>query len=222
MVALANSTEATTRVTPQTHTPVIWVYVSGLRYYIPELGQWVNRDPIGERGGESLYGFNRNRPVDLTDPHGLAPWHACCAGKKYNVLTHCCCDSGKVVWYGSAACDLIKRKEIDTGVKTCRDQIPWHAWADHEWIEIEEWSAGFRPGGVSYPKDIYSDRPTKKCRSVELDPCRYDIKKFKDAIKDIAAEPTRKYHKLLNNCLTWRVATLLKARNRSRGGCGNP
>jgi len=54
MVALANSTESSTRVTAETHTPVIWVYVSGLRYYSPEIGRWVNRDPIEERGSAQI------------------------------------------------------------------------------------------------------------------------------------------------------------------------
>jgi RHS repeat-associated protein len=45
----------------------------GYRYYSPELGRWVNRDPIGERGGVNLYGFLRNGPVDLCDPHGETP-----------------------------------------------------------------------------------------------------------------------------------------------------
>jgi len=34
-------------------------------------GRWRSRDPIGERGGLNLYGFVKNRPVDLFDPFGL-------------------------------------------------------------------------------------------------------------------------------------------------------
>ena len=49
MVALANNAESSPPpVTPQTHTPVSLVQVSGLRYYKPELGRWVNRDPLGD------------------------------------------------------------------------------------------------------------------------------------------------------------------------------
>ena len=43
----------------------------GLRYYNPELGRWVNRDPIGERGGRNLYSFVLNDPCSLWDILGL-------------------------------------------------------------------------------------------------------------------------------------------------------
>jgi hypothetical protein len=35
------------------------------------LGNWPNRDPIGERGGMNLYGFVGNQPVDEIDIFGL-------------------------------------------------------------------------------------------------------------------------------------------------------
>ena len=43
----------------------------GLRYYNPELGRWVNRDPIGELGGVNLLGFVGNAPHDFADKLGL-------------------------------------------------------------------------------------------------------------------------------------------------------
>ncbi len=39
----------------------------GYRYYLPEVGRWLNRDPIGEAGGVNLYGFVLNSPSDYTD-----------------------------------------------------------------------------------------------------------------------------------------------------------
>ena len=33
--------------------------------------RWLNRDPIGERGGLNLYGYVRNSPVSGIDPFGL-------------------------------------------------------------------------------------------------------------------------------------------------------
>jgi RHS repeat-associated protein len=45
-----------------------------LRYYNPLLGRWVNRDPIEEEGGENLYGFVLNNPINAIDRLGL--WSA--------------------------------------------------------------------------------------------------------------------------------------------------
>jgi hypothetical protein len=40
-------------------------------YYNPETGNFLNRDPIEERGGENLYGFVRNDGVNAWDNLGL-------------------------------------------------------------------------------------------------------------------------------------------------------
>jgi RHS repeat-associated protein len=41
------------------------------RFYDPGLQRWLNRDPIGERGGLNLYGFVRNNSINEVDPFGL-------------------------------------------------------------------------------------------------------------------------------------------------------
>ena len=43
------------------------LYYYGYRYYAPELGRWVNRDPIEEQGGVNLYGFVGNNGINMTD-----------------------------------------------------------------------------------------------------------------------------------------------------------
>lgn len=43
----------------------------GYRYYDPMTGRWINRDPIGERGGVNLYSFVNNNPISLWDSLGL-------------------------------------------------------------------------------------------------------------------------------------------------------
>jgi RHS repeat-associated protein len=40
---------------------------SGHRFYNPNLGRWVNRDKIEERGGLNMYGFLRNGPKNTID-----------------------------------------------------------------------------------------------------------------------------------------------------------
>ena len=47
-------------------------YYYGYRYYQPNLQRWLNRDPIGERGGINLYGFVGNGPINKFDAIGLA------------------------------------------------------------------------------------------------------------------------------------------------------
>lgn len=43
----------------------------GFRYYDPQTGRWLSRDPIGERGGLNLYGMVGNNPVNFWDYLGL-------------------------------------------------------------------------------------------------------------------------------------------------------
>jgi RHS repeat-associated protein len=47
-----------------------WVHYE-FRVYDPSSGRWLSRDPIGEAGGENLYGFVGNDPVNGVDPFGL-------------------------------------------------------------------------------------------------------------------------------------------------------
>jgi RHS repeat-associated protein len=42
----------------------------GYRFYSPDLGRWINRDPIGERGGINLYGMVRNNAISRWDKLG--------------------------------------------------------------------------------------------------------------------------------------------------------
>ena len=44
----------------------------GYRYYKCLTGSWVNRDPIGEKGGENLYRFVSNNSQSACDKLGLA------------------------------------------------------------------------------------------------------------------------------------------------------
>jgi RHS repeat-associated protein len=43
----------------------------GHRYYQPQTGRWLSRDPLGEAGGTNLYGFVGNDPLTRVDPTGL-------------------------------------------------------------------------------------------------------------------------------------------------------
>jgi RHS repeat-associated protein len=44
----------------------------GARWYDPEIGRWISKDPIGFNGGDNnLYGYVVNDPINFIDPSGL-------------------------------------------------------------------------------------------------------------------------------------------------------
>src|SRR6056297_2131087 len=51
--------------------PIFHNAISGYRYYNPDLGRWVSRDPLKEQGELLLYGFVRNNPIGRIDFKGL-------------------------------------------------------------------------------------------------------------------------------------------------------
>ena len=46
------------------------------RFYRPDYGRWLNRDPIEEEGGENLYAFCGNNALWLYDVNGLVDWQS--------------------------------------------------------------------------------------------------------------------------------------------------
>jgi RHS repeat-associated protein len=58
-----------------------WSAATGLvnfrmRWYDPETGRWLSKDPIGLSGGLNLYAFCGNTPISLVDAFGLNWWDA--------------------------------------------------------------------------------------------------------------------------------------------------
>jgi len=47
------------------------LYYYRARYYNPEIGRFLQPDPIGYAGGLNLYGYCGNNPINRTDPRGL-------------------------------------------------------------------------------------------------------------------------------------------------------
>ena len=52
------------------YDPETGFYYYDYRYYSPELGRWLTRDPIEEDGGDNLYAFCGNNGVNRIDPRG--------------------------------------------------------------------------------------------------------------------------------------------------------
>ncbi len=44
------------------------------RYYDPEVGRFVSKDPIGLMGGINIYAYGKNNPLRFADPVGLDNW----------------------------------------------------------------------------------------------------------------------------------------------------
>jgi RHS repeat-associated protein len=74
---------ARSHASPKTHVPGSRLQERGHRYYSANLGRWVSRDPIGERGGANQYAANGNDGMNYFDPSGLqrTTGDSCC----------CCC-----------------------------------------------------------------------------------------------------------------------------------
>lgn len=48
------------------------LYLCTFRYYDPQTGRFLTRDPIGYGGGINLYGYTQNNPVNMADPLGTS------------------------------------------------------------------------------------------------------------------------------------------------------
>jgi RHS repeat-associated protein len=57
--------------TGRRYDPRIGLYYYRARYYHPEIGRFLQPDPIGYAGGMNLYGYCGNNPVMRKDAHGL-------------------------------------------------------------------------------------------------------------------------------------------------------
>jgi hypothetical protein len=194
------------------------LYYYGYRFYNPELMRWLNRDPIGTRGGLNEYGFVKNNPINKWDYLGLLDLRPCCNGSRYNPFTHCCC-----------AGTLRSREDLDTGVKTCTEygrsidfllfdtdfggNIP-----RHRWIEIGGVPIGFWPEGVNQ-NDPYGASTEKQCKTIKLSPCKYDIEKFKAEIFLAAGQWYPSYNDEFNNCVVWTSYVIARAKLVAKGGC---
>lgn len=188
----------------------------GFRFFNPDFGRWINRDPLEETGGNNIFSFVANKSPNNYEVLGLFCCRLGSGGTSfYNPFTHCCCRG-----------NLIRRREINTGIKECTTTAD--AGVTHIWLEIDGASFGFEaagnwfygPGRVNIP-DKYANNRNKKCNDYKLNPCHVDIKKFKETllgrIAHAASSPPN-YSALTYNCFHWVEQMLRFSQN---VGCGD-
>ncbi len=49
----------------------------GYRFYVPDSGRWLTRDPLEFEGGINLYQYVLGNPINFVDPLGLKTWSNC-------------------------------------------------------------------------------------------------------------------------------------------------
>jgi len=68
------------------------------RWYSPEIGRWLTRDPIGSQGGENQYAYVSGDPVDQVDPSGQ---------------------------YGTGSCEYYERRCLESGGTYYCEKAPY-------------------------------------------------------------------------------------------------
>lgn len=79
------------------YDPAIVSYHVRHRVYVPEIGRWTKRDPLGYVDGMSVYEYAKSQPVNLTDNSGLAT----CGGNRPGACPIWNCTEAVIVVCGS-------------------------------------------------------------------------------------------------------------------------
>jgi RHS repeat-associated protein len=134
----------------------------GLRYYNPQTGRWVNRDPIEEADSANLYGFVLNNAVSNTDILGLARREHIRQGR----LSYTC-NCGWIDWGHANAGNakgLWKRMRDTSNYSRTKQGygVTFGMWAG-----IKKWGVGVQKG-VSYTYFVKYNLSTPELESVAL------------------------------------------------------
>jgi RHS repeat-associated protein len=163
----------------------------GYRFYNPLAGRWVSRDPIEEKGGNSIYGFAHNNPLSKVDVFGLGIFTECCNGRIFNKITECC-KKGMVY----------RKGKRPTGIVFGNAPPMLPGLGDHVWLQWSDSSkpSGLNSAGYNSPSspgvwkspDSFEQAdppPPVKLYQIELDPCKYDVFRFYFCVISTATAP---------------------------------
>jgi len=136
------------------------LYYYGYRYYRPDIGRWINRDPIGEGASINLSEFLLNCPSMMVDPTGLEPitlqspqtstkpyfdCNAFCLGRVD--YSKCLSDCLRRLGDRLPRVDKVEICCRDTEVGCPGDQIACLAGAKHCWLRTSRAEAGMGEAG---------------------------------------------------------------------------
>jgi RHS repeat-associated protein len=156
----------------------------GYRYYTPQIGRWINRDPIEEKGGFNLYNFLGNDGVNKFDLLGLA----CCYGaggmgppQEYDESSHCCINGGLVSRNEKIKVKICRRPANVPGGQFLSDVF----FLNHEFVSgPDRPPVGMGPTGTEgnpgaalpgSPTELtdHSGEPEGDCTEVEVNRCEF-------------------------------------------------
>jgi RHS repeat-associated protein len=176
----------------------------GYRYYQPESGRWLGRDPIHERGGKNLYGFVNNDSIRLTDRLGLnnnppESVSAACCGNPITIFTpatHCCCKANGTTCAGDndIGSKVVAKAPIASGIQRHQYDLPSMPGAPaqvHQWVS---WPGGSAQANAGYSGKVESPVPPLMQmdgsgwpQDVKLSPCEYNFPKLHQCLASRAA-----------------------------------
>jgi RHS repeat-associated protein len=141
------------------------LYYYGIRYYSPELGRWLNRDPIEEQGGLNLYGFVQNDPADFFDIYGLwlGPVHRSLTSEAWRKIKQPKSMREKGRDFGQRIKNMLVRSNVKVDSGDTFDQLEWHF---NRSID-DDMSADKIRDNIEFWKIEYSENLKEKQKEIE-------------------------------------------------------
>ena len=178
------------------------------RYYNPQDGRWISRDPVDEQSGWNLYIFVKNNTCLYSDTLGLsedAETECCKDGVKYSKIAD---DAGR-------ECCEYEVQEIFILVKPCSY---WSGNVGHAWVKTPNMQRGLYPGswhkgalGVGAGKiqdDASNEKHAYSGNSYTYKACPESVSKVEEQIREDEKNVPQYslYNSGARNCCGWSCA----------------